>query len=164
MSSILPIAITILRCDGSFLFIRRRQAPYEGLWSLVGGKIRPGEHIAAAAVREILEETGAESVHGYRYQGVVSERLVDATGHLLQHFLIFVGSADIDSYSPRHREGDLRLFTRAETRARRAEFLPSDLHMFETMSGSDHDCGLYEAELVQVNGSYSLNYYRKYDG
>jgi len=40
------------------LLIRRGQAPRAGEWSIPGGRIEPGESPAAAALRELTEETG----------------------------------------------------------------------------------------------------------
>jgi ADP-ribose pyrophosphatase YjhB (NUDIX family) len=40
------------------LVIRRGRPPGEGLWSLPGGRVEPGETDAAAVRREVLEETG----------------------------------------------------------------------------------------------------------
>lgn len=40
------------------LLIRRGKPPYEGQWSLPGGKIEYGETAAEAALRELAEETG----------------------------------------------------------------------------------------------------------
>lgn len=39
------------------LMCRRQKQPYQGLLNFVGGKIEPGEEHAAAAYRELLEET-----------------------------------------------------------------------------------------------------------
>lgn len=44
--------------DGAVLLVLRGQAPYAGRWSLPGGKIEAGESAAAAALRELREETG----------------------------------------------------------------------------------------------------------
>ena len=44
--------------QGRLLLIRRGHAPHEGLWSLPGGRVEPGESAEAAVVREVLEETG----------------------------------------------------------------------------------------------------------
>ncbi|MHA2033871.1 MAG: NUDIX domain-containing protein [Candidatus Thorarchaeota archaeon] len=160
MTEILPIAITILRCRGRYLFIRRAKPPYEDLWSLVGGKIQPGEHVAKAAVREVLEETGAAHVGQYEYRGVVSERLLDANGNLVRHFLIFVGAAEIDDYTDRNREGSLELFTVERMERERESFLPSDWHMFQSFRDEASWCGLYEAELIHDGERYVLSYYR----
>ncbi|WP_182085467.1 NUDIX domain-containing protein [Aureimonas sp. ME7] len=43
---------------GKLLLIRRRNAPEPGHWGLPGGKVDLFETAAAAAEREILEETG----------------------------------------------------------------------------------------------------------
>jgi len=42
------------------LLVRRGQAPRQGHWSLPGGAQELGETVAAAARREVLEETGLE--------------------------------------------------------------------------------------------------------
>lgn len=47
----------ILR-DGRLLLIRRRRDPEAGAWGLPGGKVDLFETAAAAAEREVLEETG----------------------------------------------------------------------------------------------------------
>ena len=44
--------------SGRLLLIRRGHAPHEGLWSLPGGRVEPGESPEAAVEREVREETG----------------------------------------------------------------------------------------------------------
>ena len=162
MSKMVTIAITILGKGESFLFLKRRNPPYENLWSLVGGKIAIGEHIPTAAKREVMEETGATSITDYQLKGVVSERLVSKNGDLLAHFLIFVGQANIDSFNTTHREGKLRCFTIDEINSRKDEFLPSDFEMFSKFTRPDcKSLGYHEAELMQDKGAYHLNYYRE---
>ncbi|MHA1637337.1 MAG: NUDIX domain-containing protein [Candidatus Thorarchaeota archaeon] len=162
MTKILPIAITILQIDESFLFLKRRNPPYENLWSLVGGKIAIGEHIPAAAKREVMEETGTKSVTDYDLKGVVSERLVSTNGDLLGHFLMFVGQATIDSFNEIHREGNLRCFTLDEIIHGKDDFLPSDFEMFSKFTRTEcKSIEYHEVELIQDNGAYHLNYYRE---
>jgi ADP-ribose pyrophosphatase YjhB (NUDIX family) len=44
--------------NGRLLLVRRRNAPGEGLWSLPGGRVEPGESDETAIMRELREETG----------------------------------------------------------------------------------------------------------
>ncbi|MCP2336501.1 NUDIX hydrolase [Actinomadura rupiterrae] len=49
----------IVRDDrGRLLMVRRGRPPGEGLWSVPGGRVEPGESDAEAVARELLEETG----------------------------------------------------------------------------------------------------------
>ncbi|MEM9033909.1 MAG: NUDIX domain-containing protein [Actinomycetota bacterium] len=48
----------------SLLLVRRATAPEIGRWSLPGGRVEPGELLAAAVVREVEEETGLTVVCG----------------------------------------------------------------------------------------------------
>ncbi|NWF96792.1 MAG: NUDIX domain-containing protein [Candidatus Thorarchaeota archaeon] len=161
MTTILPIAISILRYGKDYLFIRREKPPYEGLWSLVGGKISEGEHIRSAAIREVMEETGAQKVDNYDYRGVVSERLVDANGRLMAHFLIFVSYAEIDRCDVRSSEGALGLFSEDLVLSQDKAFLPSDWFMFRELRRPRSELGMYEAELARTDSQYSLIYFRE---
>jgi len=50
--------------SGRLLLIRRGQPPGEGLWSIPGGRVEPGEDDARAVVRELREETGLDVAVG----------------------------------------------------------------------------------------------------
>lgn len=158
---ITPIAVTILKQQDSYLFIKRKRDPYENLLSLVGGKIEPGEHVKEAAIREVQEETEATSVKEYKYQGLVSERLVDSAGNLLEHFLIFVNSAVVDDFKENNREGTIGLFSVDDIRQRKDELIPSDWQMFVTFELNNPVTRLYEAELIKSGSGYILGYFRK---
>jgi len=43
---------------GRLLLIRRAHPPEAGRWFLPGGRVEPGESLAAATAREVAEETG----------------------------------------------------------------------------------------------------------
>jgi ADP-ribose pyrophosphatase YjhB (NUDIX family) len=53
------VAVGAFVLDGSrVLLIRRGRPPGEGLWSVPGGRLEPGETLAQAVAREVREETG----------------------------------------------------------------------------------------------------------
>src|SRR5882757_1917122 len=54
------VGVVCLR-GGEVLLIRRGTPPMQGAWSLPGGRIEWGERAAAAALRELMEETGVEA-------------------------------------------------------------------------------------------------------
>ncbi|GAA0564059.1 NUDIX hydrolase [Actinomadura livida] len=49
---------------GRLLLVKRARPPGEGLWSIPGGRVEPGEDDPAALVRELKEETGLDVVVG----------------------------------------------------------------------------------------------------
>ncbi|TFG34711.1 NUDIX domain-containing protein [Candidatus Thorarchaeota archaeon] len=160
MTKMIPIVITILSCRGKYLFIQRRNPPYEGLWSMVGGKVNIGEHIHEAAIREVREETGTNEVVEYDYRGIVSERLIDTNKTLLSHFIIFVGHASINDFNEDHREGELALFALDEIEAIKEQFLPSDYEMFYRFLSTSMESSVHEVELLRDDKGYHLVYYR----
>jgi 8-oxo-dGTP diphosphatase len=56
---VVPCVGAIVHDQGRrLLLIRRGQEPSRGLWSVPGGRVEPGESLAEAVEREVLEETG----------------------------------------------------------------------------------------------------------
>jgi 8-oxo-dGTP pyrophosphatase MutT (NUDIX family) len=81
--------------DGKVLIAKRIKPP---LWSLPGGRIEPGETPEAAAIRELLEETGVEA----EIIALAGERevvLKDEGGGVAARFKIF-------AYAARWRAGE----------------------------------------------------------
>jgi 8-oxo-dGTP diphosphatase len=60
--------------DRKVLLVRRKSAPFAGLWSLPGGKIEAGETARDAVRRELKEETGLKT----SIQGIVDTVRVSA--------------------------------------------------------------------------------------
>ena len=48
--------------EEDLLVIRRGRGAAQGEWAVPGGRVRPGELLAEAVVRELLEETGLEGI------------------------------------------------------------------------------------------------------
>ena len=60
------VAAVIERPDGSFLLAQRPAGKvYAGYWEFPGGKVEPGEPLAAALARELQEELGIEIERAY---------------------------------------------------------------------------------------------------
>lgn len=59
MPTRVPCVGAIVHDDqGRLLLIRRGRPPSEGLWSVPGGRVEPGESGEEATAREVREETG----------------------------------------------------------------------------------------------------------
>ncbi|KAA5804971.1 NUDIX hydrolase [Alkalicaulis satelles] len=57
-----PVVSTgaIIWRGGEVLLIRRGKPPFQGEWSIPGGKVEFGERLEEALIREVREETGVE--------------------------------------------------------------------------------------------------------
>ena len=51
------VGIVVWR-DDQVLLIKRANPPFQGHWSIPGGKLEPGETLHDGALRELMEETG----------------------------------------------------------------------------------------------------------
>ena len=54
----IAVAAIVFDADGRVLLVERGRPPGVGQWSVPGGKVEPGEALAAAVAREVAEETG----------------------------------------------------------------------------------------------------------
>eukprot|EP01037_Dinobryon_pediforme_P016009 gene16009-16177_t len=58
---VVAVGVVCLRHPGEVLLIRRSKPPNAGAYSLPGGKLEFAETLAAAALRELAEETGVSA-------------------------------------------------------------------------------------------------------
>lgn len=98
MSDTPEVAVgSIVQRDGELLLVQRGHGPGAGEWSLPGGRVRHGEGLREAAVRETREETGVDVVVE-RFVGWV-ERIGD--DHDPYHFVILdFACAALDPQQP----------------------------------------------------------------
>ena len=68
------------------LLIQRGQPPAEGLWSIPGGRLEPGECLASACEREFLEETTIEV--SVKQVVAVVERKLEGFHYVIIDFLV----------------------------------------------------------------------------
>ncbi|HLL07775.1 MAG TPA: NUDIX domain-containing protein, partial [Nocardioidaceae bacterium] len=62
---LVPCVGAVVRdADGRLLMVLRGRPPGQGLWSLPGGRVEPGESKQGALAREVREETGLEVLVG----------------------------------------------------------------------------------------------------
>lgn len=57
------VLVTVVEGRRKVLLIRRKKPPFKGQWAIPGGFVEPHEPLAAAARRELQEETGLEPEH-----------------------------------------------------------------------------------------------------
>lgn len=97
---VLAVSAAIFRA-GEVLLVQRARPPAQGLFTLPGGGVEPGETLAAAVAREVAEETGLAiaplALAGHRE--VIAR---DAAGRVERHFVIL-------AFAARWRAGEPRL-------------------------------------------------------
>ena len=80
---------TLVRRGDSVLLIRRGKPPLRDVWAFPGGLVEFGESLAAAAAREVLEETGITvTIDGPIDHAEIVMR--DAGGVPEQHYVLVV--------------------------------------------------------------------------
>ena len=88
---ILAASVAVLR-DGRVMLAARAAPPLDGIFSLPGGVVEPGERLGQAALRELREETGVEAeLIGFIAPIEFIDR--DPEGRIRHHFVIFAHAA-----------------------------------------------------------------------
>jgi ADP-ribose pyrophosphatase YjhB (NUDIX family) len=113
---------------GRVLLCRRGQPPGQGLWSVPGGRLEPGETLRAACAREFREETGLTVAVGA--MATVDERMSPRGEPLSYHYVIigFVVTVTGGTQAPASDVSELRWCTLDE-----AEALPHTSGLIEVL-------------------------------
>jgi ADP-ribose pyrophosphatase YjhB (NUDIX family) len=82
----LAASVCVVR-DGRVLLAARARPPREGVFSLPGGLVEPGETLAEAALRELREEVGVEA-EIVSFVGPVEVIERDEAGRTKHHFVV----------------------------------------------------------------------------
>lgn len=93
---LLAASVAVFRADGRVLLATRTRPPADGLWSLPGGKVEPGETLEEAALRELIEEVGVEAriVAFNQHVELIHRDLVQGHPRVTHHFVIASFVAD----------------------------------------------------------------------
>jgi len=82
----LTVVISAITKDNKILLMKREKRPYQGYWSLTGGKMKFSESIKEGAIREAEEETGLD-LEFKGIKGVVHERVKE--DNIYKHGFVF---------------------------------------------------------------------------
>jgi ADP-ribose pyrophosphatase YjhB (NUDIX family) len=151
-----PIVLALIKQEQAgtvqLLLIKRKAAPYQGLWALVGGKWAFGENLAGALQREVVEETGLET-RFVAWRGFVSERVRSEAGDAGAHFYLFVAEVavcDETQVAREQNEGAVAWFSLAEidTLHDQDAVIPSDYLMIRQFASSSDRLPFAEADML----------------
>ena len=150
--TIIPVVVGGIIKEGKILLIQRKKKPFQGLWSLPGGKVESCESVTDAIAREIKEETGLH-VESMEFLGIVSERIDEGEkaigGHLIHVFLLNVQGTNMT----KNGEGKLQWFPMEDLSKIEEDAIPTDLFIISHMLYPKHK-GSYVYVLEQEQGRY----------
>ncbi|MBB3949398.1 NUDIX domain-containing protein [Aureimonas jatrophae] len=110
---IVGVSVCVFDPSGAALLVLRSRPPFQGLWSLPGGRVEWGERLEAAARRELAEETG---IHVPAVELSQVHEAIDGTAHAV---ITVFRTGDPVSARPQASDdaADARFFARAEIEA-----------------------------------------------
>lgn len=110
---LIPCVGAIVFDDGGrLLLVRRANPPAQGLWSIPGGRVEPGESDEHAVIRELREETGLVG-RVQREVGTVQRAAPDGGTYVIRDFLLSVDAGDLRAADD---AADAAWFTPSEVR------------------------------------------------
>jgi 8-oxo-dGTP diphosphatase len=112
--------------EGRLLVIRRGRPPGEGLWSLPGGRVEPGESDTDAVVRELAEETGLRAEPG----ALVGQVERPGPGGVTYDILDYAATVTGGDLVPGDDASDVRWASPAELRS-----LPTTPGLLDALAG-----------------------------
>lgn len=80
--------------DGRLLLVRRANPPAQGLWSIPGGRVEPGESDEDATLRELVEETAVVGAI-VREVGTVTRDAPAGGTYVIRDFLVRVDPGSV---------------------------------------------------------------------
>ncbi|MCR4324629.1 MAG: NUDIX domain-containing protein [Candidatus Curtissbacteria bacterium] len=160
MIPIVNIVASPVTFNDKFLLIRRIKPPYEGLWSLVGGKIEYGEHIEDAIIREVKEETDLD-VKFVAVCGIVVEILYDKNKKVTGHYLMWICETQPKQDTSKEMgEGAIRWFTKEELLENKEKVIPSDFAMVqEFFLKPKRELKIHKSHMLENGKTYELEYF-----
>jgi len=151
-NSLCVVVSAVIGPEG-ILLVKREKPPFAGQWGLPGGKVKYGEHLDGASVREVTEETGV-SCRFQGFTGAVTEVII-SRGQPQMHYLLLVCRLAPESTEVRgSAEGPARWFRLAELAD--IDMIPSDRLMLERLVLAKAGQRYYRCEVTTTGSRYEV--------
>ncbi|MEO1747105.1 MAG: NUDIX hydrolase [Pseudomonadota bacterium] len=90
----------VRKSDRAMLLVKRGRPPAKDMWAFAGGKVEYGEHLAAAAKRELFEETGLSIEETQLSFLRPVEIIIDDADQTISHFVLMCFSVAVEDAEP----------------------------------------------------------------